>query len=229
MSRFRLPSTFSFKFIIFAFIALGFIRVMRDEGGLAIRGMEVMRLVGQQFGDHPPAPLAREAEPSTGMPDIISGKAQVYDGDTFDLVYQAPIAKRYRQYARIRLDGVDACESRQSATFNKIKWPCGAVATAWLVAKTMGKEVTCYPSRIDKYGRYLAKCSVDGIDLGRSGLNEGMLIVYRHRNGVNDQEYERAEASAKSAKRGLWSGEFEDPYQFRRQNGSYNPFEPISR
>ena len=202
---------------------------MRDEGGLAIRGMEVIGLVGDQFREQSLAPSGSEAKPAMEMPDVITGKAQVYDGDTFDLIYTAPIAKRYRQHARIRLEDIDACESRQSASFNKIKWPCGAVATAWLVAKTMGKEVTCNPSWIDKYGRYLAKCSADGIDLGQSGLRDGMMIVYRHRTGPIDQSYERAEATARSGKKGLWSGEFEDPYDFRRQNGSYNPFEPTNK
>lgn len=191
--------------------------------------MEVIALAGSQFTEQSPAPLSSEAKPAMEMPDVIAGKAQVYDGDTFDLIYTAPIAKRYRQHAHIRLEDIDSCESRQSATFDKIKWPCGAVATAWLVAKTMGKEVNCHPSRIDKYGRYLAKCSVDGIDLGLSGLTDGMMIVYRHRTGPIDQNYERAEATARSGKKGLWSGEFEDPYDFRHQNGSYNPFEPTNK
>ena len=51
----------------------------------------------------------------------------------------------------------------------------------------------------------------------------------RHRNGAIARDYERAEAAARSGKKGLWAGEFEGPYEFRRQNGSYNPFESTNK
>lgn len=42
------------------------------------------------------------------LPEIVTGKAQIYDGVTFGLQNDA----RYRTVTRIRLEAVDACEVR---------------------------------------------------------------------------------------------------------------------
>lgn len=202
------------------------LRVFLVEDSPAMRAMQDTGLIDAQ-SNTPLAVVGKRSDPRNAyLPDKITGKAQVIDGDTLDLIYEAPLAGRYRQTSRIRLDAVDACESTQSAKYDGVRWPCGAVATAWLVARTIGREITCRPSSIDSYGRYLARCSADGADIGLAGLTEGMMIVYRHCTQPIESEYEQAEALARSSKRGLWLSEFTDPYNHRKQNGSYNPFEP---
>lgn len=226
MRKFRFTFATGIRIAVLGIIVVSFVRVLAhndNEIALSADGLGVVtEIMKTAYGGANTPAVERHAN----MPDQMTGKAQVYDGDTFDLIYEAPLAGRYRQNSRIKLEAVDACESRQSATYDGIKWPCGAVATAWLVAKTMGKQVECRPTRMDSYGRYLAICFVDGQDIGLSGLREGMMIAYRHRKEDMPEQYEQAEAEARNENRGLWSGDFIDPYDFRKQNGTYNPFEP---
>ena len=42
-----------------------------------------------------------------------------------------------------RLYGIDACAPTQRATLGRQPWPCGVMATAWLVSATLGKWVAC--------------------------------------------------------------------------------------
>jgi len=226
VKRFRLNFATATRFAVYAIITLSLIGVFGRLDRASVLSDDNLGMISQIIQTALAGGSAPEVERPANMPDQITGKAQVYDGDTFDLIYEAPLAGRYRQTSSIRLEAVDACESRQSATFEGIKWPCGAVATAWLVARTLNRQVECHPTRMDSYGRYLATCFVDGLDIGLSGLQEGMMIAYRHRNEELPAHYEQAEAEARSSSRGLWSSDFSDPYEFRKQNGSYNPFEP---
>mgnify|MGYP006948853879 CR=1 FL=1 len=57
-----------------------------------------------------------------GLPDTVTGKGQVYDGVTFDLMQDGG---RYRTTTRIRLEAVDACELRRKARLGDVDWPCG--------------------------------------------------------------------------------------------------------
>jgi len=85
-----------------------------------------------------------------GLPETVRGKAQVYDGVTFDLMEDG---RRYRTATRIRLEAVDACKLRQKARYTDVDWPCGAVATAWLTSRTLVKVVECRPTRVLLGGR----------------------------------------------------------------------------
>lgn len=78
------------------------------------------------------------------LSETVTGEAQVYDGVTFGLTQNDA---RYRTVTRIRLEAVDACELRQKARHADVDW-CGAVATAWLAARTLVKEVECRPTRV---------------------------------------------------------------------------------
>ncbi|ETS11900.1 hypothetical protein O7U_01278 [Bartonella quintana JK 68] len=40
---------------------------------------------------------------------------------------------RKRIVRKIRLYGVETCETQQFSSRNGMKWPCGAFVTAWLV------------------------------------------------------------------------------------------------
>nr|WP_244595357.1 hypothetical protein [Bartonella washoeensis] len=50
------------------------------------------------------------------------------------------------------------------------------LSRAWLVSKTINKNVTCRQSRVIKQIHY-AQCFVDGVDLARLGLAEGMMVL----------------------------------------------------
>lgn len=157
------------------------------------------------------------------LPETVSGKAQVYDGVTFDLMQDSG---RYRTWIRIRLEAVDACELRQKARYANVDWPCGAVATAWLVSRTLVKDVRCRPTRALSGGGYRAQCYVDGMDLAAAGLSQGMHVIDSRQHEYLLSGYAEIEAKAKGANAGIWSSEFMAPADWRRAHGTYNPLAP---
>jgi len=159
------------------------------------------------------------------MENVFIGTAQVTSGKTFKLVTPAPEPWRERIVRRIQLYGVDTCETRQVAKRDGQEWPCGAVVTAWLVTKTLSRDVVCRPS-IVRSGVIFSQCFVDGIDIAEMGLSEGMLIVAKDKENPPPSQYIGVEQKARVGKLGLWSSGFDDPAQWRRNNGTYNPFDP---
>ncbi len=158
-----------------------------------------------------------------GLPEAVIGKAQVYDGVTFDLMQDSG---RYRTPTRIRLEAVDACELRQKARHANVDWPCGAVATAWLTSRTLVKDVQCRPTRLLSGGGYRAQCYVNGTDLGAAGLSQGMYVIDSRQHEYLLSGYAELEAEAKAIGAGIWSSEFMTPADWRRAHGTYNPLVP---
>ncbi|EJF76704.1 hypothetical protein MCO_01543 [Bartonella sp. DB5-6] len=156
---------------------------------------------------------------------VFQGMASVTSGVTFKLV--TPVAQSWRKHIvrDIHLYGVDTCAPRQKAKLNDQEWPCGAVATAWLVTKTLGQNLSCKQTLTHK-GVYYAQCFVQGVDLAEAGLAEGMLVLSKESKNPIPIQYRHAEKTARNNKIGLWSSGFTEPSQWRRDNGSYNPFAP---
>lgn len=157
------------------------------------------------------------------LPEVVTGKAQVYDGVTFGLIQNDA---RYRTVTRIRLEAVDACEVRQKARLADVEWPCGAVAAAWLTSRTLTKEVECRPTRVLSGGGFRAQCYVDGVDIAGLGLGQGMYVLAVPEHEYPPPGYAEAEARAKAASAGIWSSEFMMPAQWSRAHGTYNPLAP---
>ena len=65
----------------------------------------------------------------------------------------------------------------------------------------------------DRYGRTVAVCSVKGAELNRWLVSQGHALAYRKYGGG---VYAADEAAAKKARRGVWSGAFEAPWDWRR-------------
>ena len=63
--------------------------------------------------------------------------------------------------------------------------------------------------------RTLARCTVDGFDLGQTVVAAGWA--------VSDGVYFLDEAAARAAGRGIWSGTFELPVQWRHGHGLPEP------
>ncbi len=80
--------------------------------------------------------------------DVI-GQARVIDGDTIQISGE-----------RVRLQGIDAPETRQSCTLSGVGWPCGQNAARMLTSVTDGQVVTCKGNRRDRYGRLIAVCYI---------------------------------------------------------------------
>lgn len=133
---------------------------------------------------------------------ILTGQATVVDGDTLKMGTQ-----------RIRLFGIDAPESRQTCrTAEGRDWWCGTEASKAMRALVEGKSVTCHQQDIDRYNRVVAICEAGGRDVGGELVEQGLAIAYRYFS----RKYVPAENRAKRARRGMWSGTFADPYDWRR-------------
>src|SRR6202451_4268765 len=90
------------------------------------------------------------------LSDDMTGQASIIDGDTLEI-----------HGTRIRLWGVDAPESGQLCRGDdSLQYRCGAKAANDLDAFIAQRPVRCLPVSLDQYGRTVARCSVDDIDLG---------------------------------------------------------------
>ncbi|MBX4335219.1 hypothetical protein [Bartonella raoultii] len=154
---------------------------------------------------------------------VFHGMASVTSGVTFKLF--TPVAQSWRKHhtRALHLYGVDTCAPRQKAKLNNQEWPCGVVTMAWLVTKTLGQNLSCKQA-VMRDGIYYAQCFVQGVDLAEAGLAEGMLLLAKDNKDPIPVQYRLAEETARNKKIGLWSSDFTEPLQWRRNNGSYNPF-----
>ena len=139
----------------------------------------------------------------------IKGKATVVDGDTITI-----------NKTKIRFSGIDAPESyfygmtQYCEKPNGKIWACGKKATAAL-KKLIGKnEVECSDEGNDKYGRTLSICYANGVDLQSEMVRSGMAVAYIRYS----TRYENEMIEAMTNRVGIWSGDFLDPEDWRRQN-----------
>lgn len=145
--------------------------------------------------------LALVAARGFGPAQTANGIARVSDGDSL-------VVTRLR----IRLEGIDAPELRQSCLrADGAEWPCGRHARDALLRFAGGGAVMCEGWSRDRYDRLLARCTVAGLDLARAMVEEGWAVAYGG--------YDAAEAEARRARRGLWAGSFELPQDWRRIHG----------
>lgn len=163
---------------------------------------DVRRLVAQ-IG----APASADAA-SGSSPHILSGAARVIDGGTLEFL---------NPRVTVELAGIDTCDSVQSAHFNGTPWPCGAVATAWLVSQTLGQSVECEVLDRLYNGLVIGRCGVNGADIAAEALLAGQAVVGDNvKVGIPLDKYRELQARAKSSHTGIWSSTFTPPRQFRR-------------
>ncbi|WP_445809762.1 thermonuclease family protein [Yoonia sp.] len=137
----------------------------------------------------------------------ITGIASVTDGDSLEI-----------RGTRIRLHGIDAPESRQLCTrASGQDWRCGQQAALALSDQIGRRSVSCVTRDIDRYGRTIAVCSHDGVDLNAWMVREGWAVAYRRYS----RDYVAVEDDARRAGRNIWSGTFVMPWDWRR--GARNP------
>ena len=131
-----------------------------------------------------------------------TGVASVTDGDSLEI-----------RGTRIRLHGIDAPESRQFCTRpSGQSWRCGQQAALALSDRIGRRSVSCVARDTDRYGRTIAVCSQNGIDLNAWMDAEGWAVAYRRYS----LDYVSADTEARSAGRNIWSGTFVMPWDWRR-------------
>lgn len=151
--------------------------------------------------------LAALAACSSAEPGGISGRATVIDGDT--------IAVEGTE-ARIRLYGIDAPEGQQTCEDAEgRRYLCGSRA-ADALAGIIGRNghVHCVEEDRDRYGRIVAECTTQsGTVINSAMVASGWALEYPQ---YSDGRYSQHEQDAKAAGRGMWAGEFVEPWQWRR-------------
>lgn len=134
-------------------------------------------------------------------PGQLTGSATVVDGDSLELGTTS-----------IRLFGIDAPEGRQTCTREGRSWACGETAARELRALVGTRTLTCTERDIDSYGRSVAVCTNGEVDLGAAMVRAGLALAYRRFS----DDYIDEERAARDAGRGLWTGSFIPPWDWRR-------------
>jgi endonuclease YncB( thermonuclease family) len=135
-----------------------------------------------------------------------SGGIRVADGDSFQI-----------DGRKLRLNGIDAPEYKQACKgTNGQPWECGKAARASLEMLLRSPGLRCEVEAQDRYGRSIATCAATNIaDIAAAQVNAGMAVSHEY-YGV--RSYGDEEDAARSAKRGVWAGQFEAPSDWRSRN-----------
>jgi endonuclease YncB( thermonuclease family) len=132
----------------------------------------------------------------------LTGRASIIDGDTIEI-----------RGERIRILDIDAPESRQTCSYTDgTQWRCGQQAALALSDWIGQQTVACATTKRDKYGRWLARCAVDGHDLGEWMAAQGWVVPFRD---CKCETIRSASESARLQNRGIWAGTFMMPWDWR--------------
>lgn len=142
---------------------------------------------------------------SAAHAETLAGRASIIDADTIEIHGE-----------RIRILDIDAPESRQPCTKpDGSEWRCGQQAALALSDWIGTAAVTCETIKKDKYGRWLARCSVARVDVAEWLAGQGWAVPYRE---CKCEVIRDATARAKAAGLNIWSGEFQMPWEWRKEH-----------
>lgn len=141
--------------------------------------------------------------PGVAHAEIILGPARVAEGDSLEM-----------SGTRIRLFGIDAPEGRQTCKRDGVDWRCGEEAAALLRSLVDGRQVVCTGRDTDAYGRTVAICKADGLELNHTMVEAGFAVALPQ---FTDR-YADAEAKAQQHRLGMWASEFQRPADYRAAN-----------
>ena len=146
---------------------------------------------------------------------IITGSAIVTDGDSIKI-----------NNNRIRLVGIDAPEINQKCIAKEYggEYPCGKWSKSALENFVEESYVTCFYDELDQYKRILGVCyrgnknsvavkkKVKGLELNSHMVRLGNAVAYKKYSSryIDDEKH------AIENKYGMWKGEFEMPWDYRK-------------
>lgn len=135
----------------------------------------------------------------------VVGRASVIDADTIEIAGE-----------RIRLNGIDAPESWQICHDGNGKaYRCGQVAAQALDEFLAASRPTrCEFVERDRYGRLVGNCfRTDGEKVASWLVRNGHALDWpRYSRGA----YAADQAKAQAGRRGVWQGDFLEPWEARR-------------
>ena len=135
--------------------------------------------------------------------DVKSSELKIIDGDTI-----------YLNGEKIRFSGIDTPEIKQTCNKNSEVVKCGIQAKK-LLAKIIGNNrVNCVREGKDRYKRTLAECFVNNLSLSSYLVKNGYAFAYRKysKKFIADEDF------ARSNNLGMWSMNFEYPWDWRKKN-----------
>ena len=99
--------------------------------------------------------------------------------------------------------------------FNLKKFLIGHIKLVTLFLKSLivDNTVYCKGKQKDRYRRLIAVCYSGKVNLNSKMVEEGWAIAYRYYS--NDYIFE--EEIAKKNKKGIWQGDFIEPYAWRKK------------
>ena len=135
--------------------------------------------------------------------DIKSQDIKITDGDTIKINGE-----------KIRFSGIDTLELKQNCIKGGESNPCGITAKQILINKIGNNKVICISEGKDQYKRTLAECYVNDESLSSYLVRRGYAFAYRRysKKFIIDENY------AKFNKLGMWSMEFDYPWDWRKKN-----------
>ena len=135
--------------------------------------------------------------------DVKSQNLKITDGDTIKINGE-----------KIRFSGIDTPELKQTCLKEGVKNFCGKKAKQILIDKIADNKVTCVREGKDRYKRTLAECFVNDESLSSYLVRSGYAFAYRKysKKFITDEDYARIN------KLGMWSMEFDYPWDFIRNN-----------
>ena len=135
--------------------------------------------------------------------DVKSYEIKIIDGDTIHLNNE-----------KIRFTGIDTPELKQTCNKDNEIIYCGIQARQLLIDKIGKDKVICVREGKDRYKRTLAECFVNDLSLSRYLVREGYAFAYRKysKKFINDEDF------AKKNNMGMWSMNFEYPWDWRKKN-----------
>ncbi|MBB6357810.1 thermonuclease family protein [Aminobacter aganoensis] len=156
---------------------------------------------GGQFGR-----MLDSLGPSTPRtaPGTIQGRASVIDGDTIEVAGQ-----------RVRFNGIDAPESSQYCQdATGFDYACGRTAARALDQfLAASRPVKCAFVEWDQYDRFVGNCfRADGKSVAGWLVENGHALDWPRYSKL---EYGGQQSAAKDAKRGIWQGQFQKPWDWR--------------
>jgi micrococcal nuclease len=126
----------------------------------------------------------------------------VYDGDTITCLDEN------NQQQKVRLAEIDAPESGQDY---------GKVSREALAALVFGRTVDVVDQGRDRYGRWVANVSMDGIDVNRQMVASGN--AWHYTTYSNDASLADAQRQAQAQRLGLWAQQSPmPPWEYRKSS-----------
>ncbi len=116
--------------------------------------------------------------------------------------------------SRIRLQGIDAPELKQKCIKKNHEYSCGMDSKNFLKDLIKDSDVKCKYKELDRYNRILGMCFVKGVNINEQMVENGWALAYRKYNKI----FVENEKNARKNLRGIWAGDFEKPWDWRRRN-----------